>query len=171
MKGSSCYTNCMDKKTVLIVMGIVFLVLAALGYAYYLGSTDTPADESTVSIVPDATKETDDGGSQAEETVPGEYREYSEEAVLTTSGTKLLFFHAPWCPQCRSVEASIERDGLPENVTVFKVDYDSNQELRQRYGVTIQTTFVKVDDLGNKIDSYVAYQEPNFSSVERELLR
>ncbi len=69
------------------------------------------------------------------------------------------------------MEASIQQRGIPSGVTVFKVDYDSNQSLRQQYGVTLQTTFVKVDDEGNKVASYVAYEEPRFSSVERELLR
>jgi len=102
---------------------------------------------------------------------PGSYVTYSEAAILDTVGTKLLFFHAPWCPQCRAMEASIESDGIPSGVTVFKVDYDSNQALRQKHGVTLQTTFVKIDDQGNKIASYVAYEEPQFSAVERELLR
>lgn len=31
--------------------------------------------------------------------------------------------------------------------------------------------FVKIDNQGNKVASYVAYKEPQFSSVERELLR
>jgi thiol-disulfide isomerase/thioredoxin len=102
--------------------------------------------------------------------MPGEYSDYAAEKVGTANGTVLLFFHASWCPQCREIEASIERDGLPNNVTVLKVDYDSNQILRQRYGVTLQTTFVKVDASGSKIASYVAYEEPRFSAVARELL-
>jgi thiol-disulfide isomerase/thioredoxin len=99
------------------------------------------------------------------------YIDYSETALNNTEGTKILFFHAPWCPQCREIEASINEDGIPSGVTVFKVDYDSHQSLRNKYGVTLQTTFVEVDDKGNKIDSYVAYEEPRFSSVVRELLR
>ena len=104
-------------------------------------------------------------------TVAGRYVDYSAEAVAATPGTKILFFHAPWCPQCRSLEESIKTTVLPDNVTIFKVDYDLNQALRQQYGVTLQTTFVKVNDEGEKTDSYVAYDEPVFASVERELLR
>jgi thiol-disulfide isomerase/thioredoxin len=98
------------------------------------------------------------------------YADYSQDATTKTDTTKLLFFHASWCPQCRSIEQSIKKDGLPSGVTVFKVDYDTNQELRQKYGVTIQTTFVKIDSNGNKLAAYVAYEEPTFSSVQRELL-
>ncbi len=165
----------MDKKVLYIISAVTVIIVVALGYAYYMNMPETPDDNDAIST-PASPDTTDNKEIESEEpaqtsAIPGEYRDYSEEAVLATSGEKLLFFHAPWCPQCRSVETSIEQNGLPDDVTVFKVDYDTNQDLRQRYGVTIQTTFVLVDDSGNKIDSYVAYDEPNFASVERELLQ
>ncbi len=101
----------------------------------------------------------------------GSYLEYSSELVSSTPGEKLLFFHAPWCSQCQQLEADIESSELPKGVTVFKVDYDSNQDLRQKYGVTIQTTVVKVDDKGEEIESYVAYEDPTFDSVAGALLK
>ena len=162
----------MDKKVLATVIGIAVLVFGAVGYAYYSNNeTDQTADVMVPNSEDSIENDTSDTEQPVNDEVSGEYAEYSEDAVLATSGTKLLFFHAPWCPQCRSIEATIEEGGLPENVTVFKVDYDSNQALRQRYGVTLQTTFVKVNDSGDKIDSYVAYEEPTFASVERELLR
>jgi len=101
----------------------------------------------------------------------GSYVDYSSELVSSTPGDKLLFFHAPWCSQCQDLEADIETSELPKGVTVFKVDYDSNQDLRQKYGVTIQTTVVKVDDQGEEIDSFIAYEEPTFDSVANALLK
>lgn len=162
----------MDKKIVLTVVGVVLLLLGGLGYAYYANSEDNEADSVGVSDSETSTDEQNvDESATAGDIQPGKYVDYSDEALVAANGEKLLFFHASWCPQCRSIEASIEEGGLPDGVTVLKVDYDSNQALRQKYGVTIQTTFVKVDDEGNKIDSYVAYQEPTFASVERELLQ
>jgi len=161
----------MNKKLSFAVAGIVILITGAVAYVLL-----TP--ETTVGPAVTSTTNNKDDNAQPEavasndtQVKPGVYTEYSEQAVLATSGTKVLFFHAPWCQQCREMEASINKDGLPSGVTVFKVDYDSNQSLRAKYGVTIQTTFVKVDDKGNKIESYVAYEEPQFSSVERELLK
>jgi thiol-disulfide isomerase/thioredoxin len=101
--------------------------------------------------------------------VKGKYADYSAEAVLAAKGDKVLFFYAPWCPQCRALEKSIMSQTLPDNLTIFKVDYDSNQALRAKYGVTLQTTLVKIDDNGNKLKSYVAYDEPTFEAVKREL--
>lgn len=107
-----------------------------------------------------------DGASQ-----PGEYLDYSPELVASTPGDKLLFFHASWCSQCVKLEDDIEASGVPDGVTVFKVDYDSNQDLRRKYGVTIQTTIVKVDEGGKKLGSYVAYEDPTFDSVRAALLK
>jgi len=116
-----------------------------------------------------AAEEKGDAGSGAAQ--PGQYVDYSPELVSSTPGDKLLFFHAPWCSQCVALEEDIEANGVPDGVTVFKVDYDSNQDLRQEYGVTIQTTMVKVDDDGEKIDSFVAYEDPTLDSVSAALLK
>lgn len=101
----------------------------------------------------------------------GKYIEYSP-AVLAeaTTNQKVLFFHAPWCPQCRSIESGINKDGVPAGFTIIKVDYDSNQTLRKKYGITLQTSFAKIDSKGDLIKKYVAYDEPTFDSVKRNFL-
>ncbi len=164
----------MNKKLGLITFGILLVV--ALPVAY-VAVTNKPNDQQT-STQPAATnapsdppQSTSPSPSANPAAQSGTYVDYTSSTIASTKGTKLLFFHAPWCPQCRSIEADIKQNGLPDGVTVIKVDYDTNQSLRQKYGVTIQTTFVKVDDTGNKVDSYVAYEEPWFSSVQRELLK
>lgn len=100
----------------------------------------------------------------------GTYVEYSAEVVANTKGKRVLFFHAPWCPQCRALDASIKSGAVPSGTTIFKVDYDSNQKLRQQYGVTIQTTLVLLDDNGNEAKKYVAYDQPNLSAIIENLL-
>lgn len=161
----------MSKKLIII---ITVLVLAAGGIAFAALNKDEMASQRTDSE--NASQETpssqpspaapDDSTPQA----AGAYVDYSSEVIANTSGTKILFFHAPWCPQCRALEASIKEEGVPSGVTIIKVDYDSNQKLRQQYGVTIQTTLVKVDDNGQSVEKYVAYDEPNIDSVKRNLL-
>lgn len=101
---------------------------------------------------------------------PGKYVSYTPSVISETSGTKILFFHAPWCPQCRMLEADIKQTALPDNLTIIKVDYDSNQSLRQKYGVTLQTTLVLVDDNGNFVKKYVAYNEPTYEAIKENLL-
>lgn len=159
----------MSKQYRIAAAVVTALVLASLAYLFLTRSTYAPPSTST----PPSTISHD---LQQDRTTPptvgaGAYTPYDPERVASTRGTKLLFFHAPWCPQCRALEASINSDGVPEGVTIFKVDYDSNQALRQKYGVTIQTTVVKIDDEGNKVDSLVAYDDPSIEAVERELLQ
>jgi thiol-disulfide isomerase/thioredoxin len=160
----------MNKTVISIVIATVLIIGTALAYVFFNSADESQPRESPIAS-PEASATPAPEKGVAANSQPGEYVAYSEDKLQSTAGTKLLFFHAPWCPQCREIEKSINEGGLPAGVTVLKVDYDSNQALRQKYGVTLQTTFVKIDDAGNKIASYVAYEEPHFSTVERELLK
>ena len=66
------------------------------------------------------------------------------------AGDVVLFFNATWCPTCQETVKNLDADGTPAGLTVVSVDYDSNQELRQKYGVTVQHTFVVVSEDGQK---------------------
>ncbi|MDF2461536.1 MAG: thioredoxin [Candidatus Saccharibacteria bacterium] len=113
---------------------------------------------------------TQTAGSGSPAAAAGQYTEWKSDSLSKTSGTRVLFFHAPWCPQCRALDKSIKEGKVPNGVTIFKVDYDSNQALRQKYGVTIQTTMVRVDADGNLAEKYVAYESPTLEAVQRNVL-
>ena len=148
-----------------ITIGVFLLLVAGAGIflASQGGSREKAAPTASASAAPG--QAVGNTSSQA-----GEYLDYSEEVLAQTSGKRALFFHAPWCPQCRSIEASIKEQGVPDGWTVIKVDYDSNQGLRQKYSVKQQTTFVKLDGSGNGTDTYVAYEKPTIDAVEQNFL-
>ncbi len=76
------------------------------------------------------------------------------------AGTKVVyFFHATWCPSCRATDAAIGETGVPDGLTVVKVDYDTETDLRQRYGVTQQHTFVQVDENGAELSKWTGSQD------------
>lgn len=93
------------------------------------------------------------------------YSLYAPE-VLADGQTKVLFFHAAWCPVCKGADATLRTlynswdstdmaieelaEVLPGR-SVYKVDYDTEADLKARYGVTYQHTFVVVDGEGNMI--------------------
>lgn len=157
----------MDKKLVVTVM----LIVAAVGGGFaYLLSKDKDREQPAVVQQQDTKPQATSSGEQQASQSAGAYKEYSEAAFAATSGTKVLFFHAAWCPQCRQLESDIKKGKIPGGVTIFKVDYDSSQKLRQKYGVTLQTTLVKVDDSGNEIKKFVAYDDPSLEAVVRNLL-
>jgi thiol-disulfide isomerase/thioredoxin len=159
----------MDKRVGLIVLVIVLLIGGAVAYLIF---TPEPDGQSQNTPTRSADNSSDmsrpaEGQSAA---MSGKYVDYREEIIAETSGIVLLFFHAPWCPQCRALESDIKAKGVPEGVTIIKVDYDSNQKLRQEYGVTIQTTVVKTDKTGKLVEKFIAYDDPSLAAVTEELL-
>lgn len=163
----------MPKALRITLIAIATVMVLGLGYLFIKSdsrsSSDTSADTSTISSQIEAPQAT-----QAERvnqtTTNGSYKEYGADMVASTQGQRLLFFHAPWCPQCKKLDESIKAGAIPNDVTIFKVDYDSNQKLRQQYGVTIQTTVVLLDANGNVAKKYVAYNQPDLATVVKNLL-
>lgn len=157
----------MNKQYRFVVIVITSVIAASLLYLFFTRSSSTPYSSSS-------TVETDEKVKPvpvpAQSPANGTYLPYAADTFAASKDTRLLFFHAPWCPQCRALERSIQDKGVPSGVTIFKIDYDSNQALRQKYGVTIQTTVVKVDGEGSRADSFVAYDEPTIMAVERALM-
>jgi thiol-disulfide isomerase/thioredoxin len=129
--------------------------------------TETAAAAETEAPAPDDTETATE--PEPAPATPGAYVDYSDAALAAAEGTSVLFFHAPWCPQCRALEEDILAAGVPDGVTILKVDYDSRQDLRQQYGVTLQTTMVVVDDDGEKTALHVAYDEPTVGAVAAAL--
>lgn len=157
-------------KRVILVWVILIVAVAGFGAVYVYMQNSREADsQNRQSQSAESTDSAAEPSTQAANQL-GTFVEYQEGLVASTDGVKILFFHAPWCPQCRMIEADINKQGVPDGVTILKVDYDSNQALRQKYGVTLQTTFVEVDKSGQEIEKYVAYNEPDFDTVKSNLL-
>lgn len=101
------------------------------------------------------------------------YVDYSPEVLTQAelaqeSGRKVvLFFHAKWCPFCiaadKDFKANIGTDKFPKNVTLIKTDYDSQTELKKKYGVTTQHTFVQIDSNGNQITKWISGETPDLT--------
>lgn len=149
-----------------LLIGIAIAVLAIVGLVLFAPKANDYKPEA----MEDSQREIGDSGATTTQTAPGTYIDYSADVIANTNGTKILFFHAPWCPQCKALEASIKAGPIPTDTTIIKVDYDSNQALKQKYGVTTQTTLVLVDDNGNLVKKYVAYSTPSLSAVISNLL-
>jgi thiol-disulfide isomerase/thioredoxin len=85
------------------------------------------------------------------------YVDYSEAAFNAAEDqTRVYFFHAGWCPSCRALNRDINAnvDRIPEDVVLFKIDYDSSTQLKTRYGVTYQHTLVVVDAEGKLVHKW-----------------
>ncbi len=75
----------------------------------------------------------------------------ADPAKYHAAGDVVLFFSAAWCPTCQASVESLDRDGVPAGLTVVKVDFDSQTELKRTHGVTVQHTYVQVDESGTSL--------------------
>jgi thiol-disulfide isomerase/thioredoxin len=146
----------MNRRTLFIVLAIAAVIIAAVA-SYAAFRTPIQGDGSNVSMPVQDLPSRPNTPPAVSGVGVGTYVDYSPTAIGDSTGVTLLFFHATWCPSCRQIESEIISDGVPDGVTIIKVDYDDHQDLRQKYGVTIQTTFVKVDSSGNEIEKFVPY--------------
>lgn len=124
-------------------------------------SMDDDGDDAAT----DAGGGSSEAGSSGAAAQAGAYVEYRDGIIAETAGTKALFFHAPWCPQCRALEESILSGEIPDDLTIIKVDFDTATGLRQQYGVTIQTTIVFVDDDGAALATEVLYSDTTLDAL------
>ncbi len=165
------------KKIISIIIGIIVLILIiwlvvvatgnnANDNANVTTNTNSDAmmdDTNTNEVIEEMnTNEAMENDAMMEDTntnsvsqnTAGEYTDYTEAAFAAASGTKrVYFFHAKWCPTCQAANTAFNENlsEIPDNVVLFKTDYDTETTLKQRYGITYQHTFVQVDENGNEL--------------------
>jgi thioredoxin 1 len=87
---------------------------------------------------------------------PGSYLtllDYQASQSKYVEDDVVLFFNANWCATCKVARDNIESnlDSIPSNLVIVVVDFDSETDLRKKYGVTIQHTFVQIDQNGEQL--------------------
>jgi len=162
-----------------IIIGVVALVVIAGGIGIYSSQNSKPEmmqkeegammqkenDTTTQKEVMeknDAMVKKDEGATMQKEEGAmmkfGSYESYEASKIATASAGDdvVLFFRASWCPSCRAVDADIKANlkSIPESLTILDVNYDDSTELKKKYGVTSQHTFVQVDTQGNLVKKW-----------------
>lgn len=147
-------------------IGVTGVVLAGCNLLGMQPPVEVPANDNQPAVTdsdsqsPNPANQPAGAPSDQTETpqVGGTYQDYdpAQVAAAAESGTAVLFFHANWCPTCRAADADITSnlDQLPKGLAIFKTDYDTQNELKKKYGVTYQHTFVQVDADGNLIKKW-----------------
>lgn len=136
-------------KGIAILIGIV--TVALVGFFVYSDSKKIVVKDNVSAV------EETDNEVVVNRLEVGSYEIYnSEKIALAETGDVVLFFHASWCPSCKALNSDIEKnlDSIPAGVTILKTDYDTEIELKKRYGVTTQHTLVQVDKDGNLIKKW-----------------
>lgn len=143
-----------NKKHALMVMGILLATTLSMSACTQDNSVEIqksiePVVEADSAPAADLDQE-EELGVQDSAVSSYEYVAYSDQALedaQTNDQKVVLFFHAKWCPSCRSADASFEEEGpasLP-GVSVLKIDYDTATELKKEFGVIAQHTLVQID--------------------------
>lgn len=164
----------MNKKSMIIVVVIAVVVLVGGGALAYNINQNNKKDAEKIamekeSMAKDEAMKKDETTKQASDTMkkddemskPGSYvtlADYNANSTKYADSTKVYFFHASWCPICQGIDKEINADmsKIPNGVTLIKTDFDKSTELRQKYGVTTQYTFVQVDNNGNETAQWSA---------------
>lgn len=85
----------------------------------------------------------------------GSFSDYSSDKLANAEkGKVVIFFSAAWCPTCKEANKNFTSSATPDGVTLLKADYDSSTDLKKKYGVTYQHTFVQVDKDGKQIKKW-----------------
>jgi len=78
----------------------------------------------------------------------------TEKAAMTLAKnqTVVYFFAATWCPTCQETYKDLKAhfSKLPLGTTLVFVNYDKATDLKKKYGVTSQHTFVLIGQGGEK---------------------
>lgn len=166
----------MNKKIVIGIVIVALIGIAGFAYASMNQSERAVMDEKDTMLkpaeMPSEEKAMMDEGAEKSDVMmkKGSYEAYAPEKIARAEmGDVVLFFHASWCPSCRGLNADIEKnlDAIPSGVSILKVDYDKETELKKKYGVTYQHTLVQVDKDGNLIKKWSG--TPSLSDLVSEI--
>lgn len=139
------------KRSLALLLAVPMLGLAACGSDDKAASPSPTAPEAMTKTETAMTK-TDEAMKQ-DAAAKGQiidYKTYSADKAKFADSKVVLFFTAPWCPSCQETNKNLDADGAPDGLTVVRVDYDSETDLKQQYGITVQHSFVQVDKAGEK---------------------
>jgi thiol-disulfide isomerase/thioredoxin len=149
-----------------IVTTLALTIAVAAGVSGCAGTAGSPSGSQAGTSATSATPAAPEAGEAVTPgAAAGAYVEYADGIVAKTAGTKVLFFHASWCPNCRALEKDINASAIPAGLTIIKVDFDNSLDLRQKYGVTLQTTVVYVDDDGSELGKKVLSEDPSLDAL------
>jgi thioredoxin 1 len=146
----------MNIKAITSIAAVVLVTVGGVLYIQGQRSSDM-VNLSDVPVTPTYTALTEESKNTPQTENVSRYRDFSVANFDAAKGKKrVYFFHASWCPTCKAANTEFTNnlDSIPEDVILFKTDYDTNSELKKQYAITYQHTFVLVDENGKEIKKW-----------------
>lgn len=152
----------LSRNLIIFIPLLVILVVGAvvLGTMNSVSSPQLPSDLEG-QITPNSQTNAATDGSQPmpdqRTALAGKYVDYDQTLLADAEGGQVvLFFWAGWCPTCQALERNLiaELDQIPAGLTILRANYDTEEDLKRKYGVTYQHTLVQVDAAGNLLQKW-----------------
>ncbi|MCK9190994.1 MAG: thioredoxin family protein [Sphaerochaetaceae bacterium] len=127
---------------------ISIIILLAMSAPIFAGGNKetTPEPENTMMMV--QAQQPQDTAAEALIS----YQNFDQAKMIAAEAPTVLFFHASWCPTCRSAREEFnKRQSEFKYINLILVDYDNSNDLKKMYGVTYQHTFVQIDENGDAL--------------------
>lgn len=84
------------------------------------------------------------------------YQNYEQEVEKYKDSRVVMFFNAAWCSTCKIARDNFASslDQIPSDLTIVVVDFDNSDDLRKKYGITVQHTLVQIDANGDSLKKW-----------------
>ena len=160
IEASRCSNGDMDMFKNRPLVGV--LILGLVGAVIYLATSsnsDEQAPNSIGSASQSPTAQENVATGSASDGTSGNYisyETYQSSADAYSASDVVLFFNASWCSTCKNARDNFESslDQFPPDLTIVVVDFDDNVDLKKQYGVTVQHTFVQIDNQGEELKKW-----------------
>jgi thiol-disulfide isomerase/thioredoxin len=146
-----------NKRVTFAINVFIVMALALTATACASSSDSTDASQNLEQMSPTESQpeaQTD----PAAEAAPGSgayisLTDYQSAKESYIDSKVVLFFNAKWCSTCKKARSNLEADltAIPADLAIVLVDFDSETDLKRKYGVTVQHTFVQIDADGNEL--------------------
>lgn len=129
---------------------LIFLIFISLflGGCDFIGSLKKPE----VDQIPTPVQ-----GEKVRNEGNGIYDLYDEDLIKSAGENKVvLFFSSELCAECNNLDNDIltNKDEIPQNVLIMKVDFEVRQDLKDKYKVDKENTIVEIDQSGEMIKKF-----------------
>ncbi|MBN2625171.1 MAG: thioredoxin family protein [Spirochaetales bacterium] len=134
------------------VFTIYFLAIATILIPLAAeGQKEDMAPENSMMAMENSSPMNDTMGMEGEPFIT--YKNPEQAMMLAEEKPTVLFFNASWCPDCRAArEDFLTHKSSLTDINLILVDYDDSDDLKMKYGVTYQHTFVLIDGMGKSLD-------------------
>ena len=165
------YTEAVNKQQQLWTGAAAAIVLVGVLYVMWPTASEAPTTEvPTVNNqkqaqdyvkAPSAPPKTSAAPTVSASPRAGSYAPYTaDKAVVTKTHAVVLFFNSASCAGCKVLDTDIRShlSAIPKDLTILEVNYDTNTELKQKFGVQTPHILVQLDAWGGRMTQWGSSQ-------------